>query len=191
MKVVAFNGSPRENGNTALLLKEVLATIAKAGISTELIQVGAENINGCTACYQCMSLRNKKCVITKDIGNSCLEKAYEADGIIIGSPTYFTDVSAETKALIDRMGFVSIANGGLLKRKAGAAVVAVRRAGGVHAFDSINHMYQMSGMFIVGSIYWNLGFGRDAGDAGNDEEGMRNMRDLGENMAWLLNRIKE
>ena len=121
--------------------------------------------------------------------NDCIAKAIEADGIILGSPTYFTDVTAEMKAFIDRLGYVSSANGGFLKRKAGAAVMAVRRAGSIHAFDSMNHLFLISGMIVVGATYWNLGMGRNYGEVLNDKEGMRNMQALGENMAWLLKKI--
>jgi multimeric flavodoxin WrbA len=113
----------------------------------------------------------------------------EADGIILGSPTYYADVTPETKALIDRAGFVTSRGGGLLKRKVGAAVIAVRRAGEIHGFDSINHFFLINQMFVPGSCYWNVGIGRDKGDVNKDEEGLRTMRVLGENMAWLLKRV--
>ncbi|MDD3112312.1 MAG: flavodoxin family protein [Methanofollis liminatans] len=189
MRVVAFNGSPRKDGNTARLLAEVLAELEKEGIETELIQIGGKKVHGCTACGKCFENRDGKCVIDNDFVNDCIEKMAAADGIVIGSPTYFADVSTETKALIDRAGFVSIANGGMFARKAGAAVVAVRRAGAVHAFDTINHLFGISQMFTVGSSYWNLGLGLDAGDVEKDEEGLLTMRNLGANMAWLLKRI--
>jgi multimeric flavodoxin WrbA len=123
--------------------------------------------------------------------NDCIEKMAGADGILIGSPTYFADVSSETKALIDRAGFVGMANGGLYTRKAGAAVVAVRRAGGIHAFDTINHFFGISGMYTVGSTYWNLGIGLHPGEVEDDEEGIRTMRNLGANMAWLLKKVHQ
>lgn len=102
-----------------------------------------------------------------------------------------TDMSAETKALIDRMGFVSGSNGGLFVRKVGAAAAAVRRGGGVHVFDSINHFFQISQMILVGSTYWNLGVGREKGEVADDQEGMNNMQNLGENMAWILKKINQ
>jgi multimeric flavodoxin WrbA len=188
-KVVAFNGSPRREGNTARLLAEVLAELEKEGIETELVQIGGRQVHGCTACGKCFENQDGKCVIDNDFVNDCIEKMAAADGIVIGSPTYFADVSTETKALIDRAGFVAIANGGMFARKAGAAVVAVRRAGAVHAFDTINHLFGISQMFTVGSSYWNLGLGLDAGDVEKDEEGLLTMRNLGANMAWLLKRI--
>ena len=188
-KVVAFNGSPRKEGNTARLLREVLAELEKEGIETELVQIGGRQVHGCTACGKCFENQDGKCVIDNDFVNDCIEKMAAADGIVIGSPTYFADVSTETKALIDRAGFVAIANGGMFARKAGAAVVAVRRAGAVHAFDTINHLFGISQMFTVGSSYWNLGLGLDAGDVEKDEEGLMTMRNLGANMAWLLKRI--
>jgi len=137
-----------------------------------------------------MQNRDERCSVNTDIANSCIEKMIAADGIILGSPTYFTDVSAEMKALIDRAGFVAVANGGLLRRKVGAAVVAVRRGGATHVFDTMNHLFQMSGMIIPGSTYWNMGFGLEKGEVLGDDEGLRNMGDLGETIAWLLAAIR-
>jgi multimeric flavodoxin WrbA len=191
MKAVAFNGSPRKGGNTELLLQKVLEPIKEAGIETELIQVGGTNIKGCRACFGCMKSKNRKCVFDDDKLNEWLEKAFEADAIIIGSPTYFAAMTAETKALIDRLGFVALANGGLLSRKVGAAVVAVRRGGATSVQDSINHMFLMSRVIVPGSTYWNMGYGLEKGEAGNDDEGLRNMKDLGETIAWLVKMISK
>ena len=190
MNVVAFNGSPRRNGNTEYLLKKVLEPIKEAGIDTELIQVGGVNIRGCLACYKCKELKNKRCVIDNDIVNSCIEKMIAADAIILGSPTYFADMSSEMKALIDRAGFVSYMNGRLFRRKIGAAVVAVRRGGGTNVFDSINKMFLMSEMIVPGSTYWNFGFGLGKEEVAADEEALRNMKNLGENIVWLINKLK-
>ena len=186
MKVVAFNGSPRKEGNTRVLLETVCGELEKEGITTEIIQIGGKQVHGCTACMKCFEKKDNRCVIDNDFVNECIEKMIEADGIIIGTPTYFTDVSVEVKALIDRAGFVAIANGGKLNRKAGAAVVAVRRAGATHAFDTINHLFGISGMFTVGSTYWNVGMGLQAGDVKGDAEGLETMKNLGQNMAWFL-----
>ena len=186
MKVVGFNGSARKDGNTAILIREVFGELEKEGIETELIQLAGKKIRGCTACGKCYENKDSKCVVKDDVLNDCLEKMIAADGIIIGSPTYFADVSTETKALIDRVGFVARANDHLLRRKIGAAVVAVRRAGAIHAFDTINHLLGISQMMTVGSSYWNIGIGLKPGDVSNDAEGLETMRDLGENMAWLL-----
>ncbi len=162
----------------------------KEGIATEMVQLAGENIRGCTACGGCVVNKDRCCTIDDDVVNDCIAKMIEADGVIIASPTYFADVSAETKALIDRAGFVARANGDLFRRKVGAAVVAVRRAGAIHAFDSINHFFFISQMIVPGSSYWNVGFGLASGEVEEDEEGMETMRVLGENMAWLLERIK-
>ena len=189
MKVVAFNGSPRKEGNTEHLLRHVLTTIKGEGISTELIQIGGKKVHGCTACGKCFESRDQKCVIDNDFVNGCIEKMAAADGILIGSPTYFADVSTETKALIDRAGFVGMANGGLYARKVGAAVVAVRRAGGIHVFDTINHFFGISNMYTVGSSYWNLGMGLQPGEVEQDGEGIATMENLGRNMAWILKKI--
>ena len=191
MKAIAINGSPRKGGNTELLLKKVLEPLAEAGWDTELIQLGGKPIHGCRACYQCFKTKNSRCGQDNDVLNQFLEKMLLADAIILGSPTYFTDVSAEMKALLDRAGLVAVANGGLFRRKIGAAVVAVRRGGGTHAFDTINHMFLMSGAIIPGSIYRNLGFGLDKGEVKKDEEGLRNMADLGQTIAWLGKAIQQ
>jgi multimeric flavodoxin WrbA len=189
MKVVAFNGSPRKGGNTELLLKRVLDVIKTNGVETELVQVGGQKVHGCIACHKCFEMKNFKCVLDDDLINDCIAKAVDAEGLILGSPTYFSDVTTELKALIDRMGFVAFANGRFLRRKVGAAVAAVRRGGAVRVFDTINHLYQMSEMVVVGSTYWNFGMGLEKGEVAHDEEGLRNMENLGENMVWALKKL--
>ncbi len=189
MKVVAFNGSARKDGNTAILLRAVLSELEAEGIDTELVQLAGKKMHGCTACMKCRETPDGTCSGINDFGNECLEKMFAADGIIIGSPVYFADVTSETKALIDRAGYVSMSNGGLLKRKVGAAVVAVRRGGAIHAFDSINHLFFISQMIVPGSSYWNLGIGRQIGEVEADAEGLRTMSVLGQNMAWLLGKL--
>jgi multimeric flavodoxin WrbA len=190
MKVVAFNGSARKQGNTAILINHVFSELEKEGIETELFELAGKKIQGCTACYKCFETKDGKCAVKNDIVNDCIEKMSEADGIILGSPTYFADVTSEMKALIERSGFTSMANGVMFKRKVGAAVVAVRRGGAIHTFDSINHFFLINQMIVPGSSYWNMGMGREIGDVDKDDEGIRNMKNLGENMAWLLKKIR-
>ncbi|MCE5334780.1 MAG: flavodoxin family protein [Desulfobacteraceae bacterium] len=189
MKVIGINGSARKDGNTAILVKYVFEELRKAGIETELIQLAGHDIRGCKACYKCFEKLDGRCAMSKDYLNTCLDKMKSADGIILASPTYFTDVSAEMKALIDRAGLVAKANGDLLRRKVGAGVVAVRRAGSTHVFDTLNHFFFISQMIVPGSSYWNMGFGLEKGEVEKDEEGIQTMRLLGQNMAWLLKRI--
>ncbi|MCX6558598.1 MAG: flavodoxin family protein [Candidatus Aminicenantes bacterium] len=189
MKVVAFSGSARPDGNTALLVGQVFTELAAAGIETELVQLAGKNIHGCRACYGCFKKKDGRCSFDDDFANACIAKMAGADGIILASPTYFADVSSEMKALIDRAGFVARANGNMLKRKPGAAVVAVHRAGAIHAFDTLNHFFLISEMIIPGSSYWNVGIGREKGDVEKDEEGVSTMRTLGSNLAWLLQKI--
>jgi multimeric flavodoxin WrbA len=190
MEVIAFCGSARRKGNTALLLNTVLEPLAEAGAKTELVELAGSEIRGCTACMVCFKEQDGTCAVKKDMLNECVDKMSRADAVILGSPTYFADVSAEMKALIDRSGMVGLANDHLYKRKIGASVVAVRRAGGIHAFDTMNHFFLINQMIIVGSSYWNIGIGRDKGEVAEDQEGMETMRHLGENMAWLLKKIK-
>lgn len=190
MNVVAVNGSARKDGNTAILLRHALREIEAEGISTELVQLSGMRIRGCTACFRCFANKDRRCAVTNDDVNAVIGKMDAADGILLGSPTYFADVTSETKAVIDRGGMVSRANGGMFRRKAGAAVVAVRRGGAVHAFDSLNHFFLIGEMIVPGSSYWNIGIGREIGDVDGDEEGVQTMKDLGRNMAWLLKRIR-
>jgi multimeric flavodoxin WrbA len=190
MKVVAFNGSPRRDGNTATLLGVVLKELNDQGIETELVHLKGP-FSGCIACNKCFEKHNGRCAQDKDIVNQCIQKMALADGIILGSPTYFADLTPELKALIDRSGFVAKANGDLFKRKVGAAVVAVRRAGAIHVFDSINHFFLISQMIIAGSSYWNIGLGLAEKDVLGDEEAMAIMRTLGQNIGWLLKKIND
>lgn len=185
MKAIAINGSPRQGGNTEIMLKKVLETLVEAGWSTEYRQIGGKPVRGCIACHKCFEMHNGRCHNDRDVVNEYLELMCAADAIILGSPTYFADVSSELKALIDRAGFVSFANGGLFSGKIGAAVVAVRRGGATHVFDSINHLFLMSSMIVPGSLYWNLGFGLEKGEVRNDDEAMQNMKHLGQAIAWL------
>jgi len=189
MKVVAFNGSARKDGNTAIMIREVFAELEKEGIQTQMVQFAGKRIRGCTACGKCYENKDNKCVVADDIVNECIELIRTADGVILGSPTYFADVTAEMKALIDRAGFVARANSDLFARKVGAAVVAVRRAGAIHVFDTINHFFLISRMIVPGSSYWNIGLGRAKGEVAHDEEALQTMRDLAQNMAWLLKKI--
>jgi len=190
MYALAVNGSPRKGGNTETLLKQVLKPLKKAGWDTELVQVGAKKIRGCIACFKCFENKDLRCSVNTDIFNEVMGKMIEADALILGSPTYFTDVSAELKALLDRSGLVALGNGRAFSGKIGAAVVAVRRAGATHVFDTINHMFLMSQMIIPGSTYWNMGIGLEKGDVKTDEEGLNNMRNLGETIAWLGKAMK-
>jgi len=173
MKVIAFNGSPRANGNTQRALQMALDELEKEGIETEMVNIGSEPV--------------APCQITDDRVNEFVAKIALADGIIIGSPVYYGTMNAQTKAFIDRVGYVCGPTGAL-KRKVGAAVAVNRRAGALATFQEINNFFLIAEMIVVGSSYWNVLIGREKGDVDSDEEGKRIMRDLGRNMAWLLER---
>jgi multimeric flavodoxin WrbA len=191
LKVVAFNGSPRKDGNTATLIRHVLKVLEEEGIETELIQLAGEPLRGCNACRTCYEIKNERCIIEDDKANEYVQKMKAADGVILGSPTYFSMMTSEMKALIDRTGYVARANNHLFKRKVGAAIVAVRRAGGMPTFDAINHFFLISQMIVPGSTYWNLGVGNKKGDVEKDEEGLKTMENLGKNMAWLIKKTRK
>ncbi len=190
MKVIAFNGSARKDGNTAAMIRHVFSELEREGIETELYQMAGRKIHGCTACYKCFKNKDGHCAVTDDIVNECIDKMVEADGIILGTPTYFANASPEIMALVCRAGLVAMANGAMLKRKVGAAVVAVRRSGANHAFNSLNHFFFISQMIVPGSRYWNMGVARDIGEFEKDEEGLLTMEVLGRNMAWLLAKLR-
>lgn len=189
MKVVAFNGSPRRDGNTTILIGRVFDELKKEGIETEIVQLQGKKLRGCMACFKCFENLDRRCAVKNDDMNGCIEKMLEADGILLGSPTYFSGMTSEMKALIDRAGMVGTANGGLYKRKVGAAVTVARRAGSVAVFDALNHFFLYSQMLVPGSCYWNVSIGLNPGDVEKDDEGMNIMKVLGENMAWLLKRV--
>lgn len=190
MYALAVNGSPRKGGNTELLLKEVLGELDKEGWETEIVKVGGTAIRGCIACYKCFDNEDNECGVKTDNFNDVFAKMLKADAMILGSPTYFAAVSADLKALLERAGLVAIANENAFSGKIGAAVVAVRRGGATHAFDSINHMFQMSRMIVPGSTYWNMGIGLAKEEVKDDDEGMANMRHLGQTISWLGKLIK-
>ena len=190
IRALAINSSPRIDGNTATLLKLVLKELENEGIGTELIQLGKKELHGCTACYSCLQSKDCKCIITKDILNDCVFKMLGADAIILGSPVYVADVSANMRALIERSCLISRANGNIFKHKIGAGVVAVRRAGATSALDSINRFFAGQEMLIAGSSYWNLAIGREKGEVESDKEGVQTMKTLGQNLAWALKKLK-
>ena len=184
MKVLAINGSPRKEGNTAAMLKTVLDVLSQGGAETELYQAGGKTVRGCTACHGCRKTPGH-CAID-DWVNEVYQKMKASDAIVIGSPTYFSDLTPETKAVMDRCGFVSRRDGNSLSRKIGAAVSAVRRAGGIHTLDSIQHFFLINDMIVPGSSYWNMSISGAIGDYAKDEEGNNTMKRLGENILWLL-----
>lgn len=188
MKVIGISGSARKDGNTAMIIRAVFEELEAEGIRTELIQLSGRRMDGCRACYGCKG--KGACLFKDDFFNECFTKMVEADGIVLGSPVYSADVSALMKAFLERAGVVVAMNPGLLRRKVGASVAAVRRAGGLTAVDTMNHFLLNKEVLVVGSTYWNMVYGRDAGEALRDGEGMANMRNLGLNMAWVLKKVR-
>lgn len=190
MKVVAFNGSPNKEGNTYHAIRLVAAELEKEGIETEIVQVGDKAIRGCIACYQCVKNQNEQCAMKGDEVNEWVQKMKGADAIILGSPVHYSAIGGTMKSFLDRAFFVAGVNGGLLRHKVGAAVVAVRRSGGLPTFDQLNHFLNYSEMLLATSNYWNVIHGRTPGEALQDEEGVQIMRVLGKNMSWLLKLVQ-
>ncbi|MFA6075140.1 MAG: flavodoxin family protein [Negativicutes bacterium] len=190
MKAIAINGSARKDGNTSLLIEEVFKVLRADGIETEQIALAGQRVRGCVNCLQCRVNLDKRCVLKDDIVNDCIVKMTEADIIILASPTYFTDITPELKAVIDRAGRVAKANGDMFKYKIGAGIIAVRRAGAIHAFDTLNHFFLIEQMIVPGANYWNIGIGMEAGDVLKDNEGLKTMQVLAANISWLSKKIR-
>ena len=186
MKVVAFNGSPRKDGNTTLLIHQVFHELEKEGIETELVHLSGTKIHGCIACYKCFENKDQHCAVKKDAANEYIEKMTTAQGIVLGSPSYFQDVTAEMKALIDRAGFVGLANGRMYRNKVGASISCFRRTGGVHTIETMNHFFFSNELIIAGRA---VSVARDKGDVEKDEEGVRMAKTLGQKIAWLMKKI--
>ncbi|KAL7722394.1 NADPH-dependent FMN reductase-like domain-containing protein [Entamoeba marina] len=190
IKVLMVNGSARPHGNTSVMLNWVKEGLEKEGIECEIYQIGGKTFKACTACNQC--LKTGKCVLEDPVIDELNEKMLEADGIILGSPTYYADVTMEMKGMMDRCGRAN--HGGKLKRKVGAAVVMARRGGAIHTFDTLNHWFTIQQMYIVGSSYWNDGYNPNQNiqdQVKEDEEAQRTMTNLADNMAHILKLMKK
>lgn len=187
MKVIAINGSARKDGNTFCLIQEVFKPLESAGIETEQIQLFDKNIVPCKACFTCGEKKN--CSHKKDDFAGIFEKVKSADGIILGSPVYSANVSAKMQAFLERAAVVCDMNAGLLRHKAGVSVAAARRGGALNAIDTMTHFFLNHEMFVIGSTYWNMAYGQLPSDVMNDGEGISNMKNLGENMAYMLKRL--
>jgi multimeric flavodoxin WrbA len=188
MKVIGFNGSPRKDGNTFDLLQLVLEEIGKQGIETELVQLSAKPIHGCRACYKCFDNQDQRCSVKDDAVNEYIEKMMACQGIILGSPSYFQGTTPEMKALIDRAGFVGVANDKMYNGKVGASVCSFRRTGGMHTIETMNHFFFSNEIIIVGRA---LCVARDRGEVTKDEEGIEQAKTLGRRIVWLLNRLHD
>lgn len=188
MKILAINGSSRKDGNTAAMLNVVLQELEKQGYKTEHIQLAGQTIHPCKACFACSGKKN--CVFGNDMFQELYGKMTEADGILLGSPTYSADVSSTLKAVIERASVVSDTNPGMFRHKVCGTVAVARRGGAMNVIDTLNHFFLNKETYLVGSTYWNIAYGRLPGEALKDEEGVANMKNLGQNMAWLLEKIR-
>lgn len=186
MKVVAFNGSPKKEGNTYHAIRTVADELEKQGIEVEIIHIGNKVIRGCMACNGCARNQNEECVMKNDEVNVWIQKMKEADGIILGSPTHYSAIAGTMKSFLDRAFYVASVNQGLFRHKVGVSVVADRRSGGIPVFDQLNNFLLYSEMIVPSSNYWNVAYGTDPKEVKEDAEGMQIMQVLGQNMAWLM-----
>lgn len=191
MKVIAINGSPNKQGNTYHAIQLMAEELEKEGIEVEVLQVGSSAVKGCIGCNMCAKNRNEKCVLPGDDLNEWVQKMKQADGIIIASPVYYSGISGTMKSFLDRAFYVASSNGSLFRHKAGAAITAVRRSGGVTTFDQLNHYLMYSEMVIPTSNYWNVIHGTRPGEVLQDEEGVQIMKVLAKNMAWVVKLIDQ
>lgn len=187
MNVIAINGSPNKNGNTAQLIDTIAQELAKEGITTEVLHIGNKTIRGCFGCGACAKNQDERCVAKDDAYvNECIQKMKKADGILLGTPVHWAGIAGTMKSFLDRAFYVSSANGNLFRHKVGASIVAVRRSGGVSTFDAMNHYLTYAEIIMPTTNYWNVAHGRVPGEVQEDLEGMQIARVLGKNMAWTL-----
>jgi len=186
MRVVAFNGSPRKDGNTFVLISRLLEELSRQGFQTEIVQLSAKEIHGCIACFKCFENQNRRCAVKKDPLNEYIEKIEKAEGVILGSPVYFQEVTPEMKALIDRVGFVGLANGRMYTNKVGVSAACFRRSGGSRTVESMNHLFLSNDFVIAGRV---LGMAREKGEMEKDEEGLQIAKTLGQRMAWIMKKL--
>ena len=186
MKVIGFNGSARKDGNTNTMIGHLLQEIDKEGIETELVQLSAKPIHGCISCYKCFENKDQRCSVKSDAANEYIEKMMMAQGIVLGSPAYFQDVTAGMKALIERAGFVGLANGRMYKNKVGAAVSCFRRSGGMHTIETMSHFFFSNELIIAGRA---MSVAREKGEMDKDEEGVQTAKTLGQKIAWMVKKL--
>ncbi len=187
MKIIGFNGSPRKDGNNSALMTYLLNEVEREDVDTELIQLSAKPIHGCIACYRCFENQDQRCAVQTDAANEYIEKMMAAQGIVLGSPSYFQDVTAEMKALVDRAGFVGLANGRMYKNKVGGSLSCFRRSGGMHTIETMNHFFFSNEFVIAGRA---MSVAREKGDVEKDEEGIEAAKTLGRRMAWLVKKLR-
>jgi multimeric flavodoxin WrbA len=190
IKVLALNGSARNDNDLPVLLQYVLTELEREGIQTELVELRMTMIHACLACDECETLRNGQCAQTDDMGNTLIEKMAQADGILFGSPTEEADISPQMKALLERACSVAQANHQMFRHKVGAAVVSVHSAGAIQAFDTLSHFFMVNEMVVPGTSYWNAGIGRQGRTVDSSTDDYATMKTLGKNMAWLLENLK-
>jgi len=189
MKVIAFNGSPHPNGNTYHALNLVCNELEKEGIETKVVTVGNKMIGGCLACNKCIKNKNEKCINDNDKVNNWIQMIKEADGILLGAPVHYASIPGNMKSFLDRAFYVAGMNNSLFRHKVGASIVAVRRTGGMPAFNELNNFLNYSEMLLPTSNYWNVIHGTSPGEILQDLEGVQTLQILGKNMAYLLKLI--
>ena len=189
MKILGISGSPRRDGNTDTAVKLALDCLAKEGFETEFVSVADHPVKPCIACGGCKKAQNRQCVMKDPAFDGMVEKFVESDGIIVASPVYFGSATPQIMSVLDRVGYVSRANGNLLRRKVGAAIAVGRRAGMNFTFAQLNFFFLLAEMIVPGSTYWNVSLARDKGDFPEDAEGVATVENLAANMAWTLEKL--
>jgi multimeric flavodoxin WrbA len=190
VKVTAFNGSPKQNGNTFRAISLVCEELEASGIQTEIVHIGSEKIRGCVGCGSCAKNKDERCAFSDDPVNDCIQKIKASNGILLGSPVYYSGIAGTMKSFLDRLFYVAGSNGSMFRHKTGAAIAAVRRSGGVTTVDQLNHYLLNTEMIIATSSYWNVIHGAVPGEVDQDGEGVQIMRTLGRNMAWIMKLVE-
>lgn len=190
MRVLSINGSPREHGNTHLMLRRVTEHLAAAGAHIDEVYLHGLGLAPCGACMRCIEKRDGRCYGAKDACNDLIEWSRAADVILLGSPVYFGSLTGQIKAFMDRVGFVSRVTDGFLRRKIGAAVVPARRAGLLFTFAELNMWFLINGMVVPGSSYWNVGHALKEGEIVQDQEALATLDELARNIEWLAEQTR-
>ena len=185
MKIVAINGSPRKNGNTARCLEAVGREAEAAGVEFQVFQPGPD-VRPCMACYHCLNTGSLRCVRDDDGVNEIIAACIEADGILLASPVYHGGIAGGMKCVLDRLMLVAGCGDNQLRHKVGGALCTLRRSGGMETYQQLLGTMDAMEMVIVTSDYWGAVHGADPGEVLEDEEGMAVARKLGRNMAWMV-----
>jgi multimeric flavodoxin WrbA len=186
MKVLLISGSPKPNGNTALLMQECLKVIEEHGVTAEIVFFAGLKIEACIACGKCSKIG--ECSLDDGL-NEIITKIRSAEGLIVGTPVYFGTARGDVMCALQRIGYVSRNTDNFLRGKVGGPIAVARRGGQTLTLQEMLMFFLINDMIVPGSSYWNMVFGRLPGEALKDEEGVATVRHFAENVAELVKKL--